>query len=105
LTGPLSSKSKTAREIDDEHRAWALANPAIGGCLFCPKFKPRGTGAEVKELNLRHLEEKHPELVKLRRRRRPRRTGIIAFRQSLTEDESAEIDENRAKRMKLLGID
>jgi hypothetical protein len=30
---------------------------------------------------------------------------VLSFRQSLTEDEEREIDENRARRMRLLGID
>lgn len=102
--GPGGGKKVT--QIDQEFRAWGLAQPTVGGCLFCPDFRPTGTGIEVKEACETHRMAEHPELANKRRRRRPHTNpAILVFRQNLTEEESAEIDASRRRRMRLLGID
>jgi len=93
-------------EIDEDFRNYGLNLPTVGGCMYCPRFKPKGTALQVKEACEQHRLEKHPELVGKKRYRRPHASpGVLSFRQFLTEDEGKEIDAVRAKRMKLLGID
>jgi hypothetical protein len=102
----MPDTSKKVTQIDEEWRSWAMQQPTIGGCLFCPDFKPKGTGVEVKQASADHLATVHPELVgKRRSKRRRSNPAVIAFRQSLTEEESEAVDEERRRRLKLLGID
>lgn len=104
--GETKPTGKKASEIDQEFLDWAVSQPAVGGCLFCPDFKPEGTGTEVRQANEVHLQTVHPELVaKKRRKRRRSNPNVIAFRQSLNEEESAAVDEERRRRMFQLGIE
>jgi len=100
------SNGKKASEIDQEFKVWALSQPTTGGCLFCPDFHPRGTGDEIRAANEAHLQNVHPELVGKKRKRRKRANPtVIAFRQSLTDEESSAVDEERRRRMFQLGIE
>ena len=100
------SNGKKVSEIDGEFRTWAFAQPTRGGCLFCPEFQPQGTCEEIKAANENHLKSVHPELVGKKRKRRARANPtVIAFRQSLTEEESNALDEKRRQRMFQLGIE
>lgn len=93
-------------EIDEDFRNYGLGLPTVGGCMYCPDFKPSGTCAEVKEACEQHRMAEHPELGRKKRYRRPHASpGVLSFRQLLTDEESREIDERRTKRLKLLGID
>jgi hypothetical protein len=101
----MSTIERTAGDIQAAHLAWSRAQPARGGCLFCPDFQPTGTCAEVQEACAEHRASVHPELSKKRRRRRHTFSGLTAFSQKLTQEESEEINENRARRLRLLGIE
>lgn len=104
--GETKPTGKKASEIDQEFQNWALAQQTVGGCLFCPDFKPTGTGTEVRIENENHLHTVHPELVaKKKTKRRRANPAVIAFRQSLTEEESEAVDEERRRRMFQLGIE
>ena len=107
MTAPKTKPSgKKVSEIDGEHRSWALSQPAVGGCLFCPEFRPEGTGDDIRAANEAHLQSVHPELVGKKRKRRLRANpAVIAFRQSLTDEESNAVDEERRRRMFQLGIE
>lgn len=77
--------------------------PMVGRCLFCPDWIAEGSAEEVRRFQEAHRRLEHPNLQRLKRRHRPRRSGVISFRQSLTDEESEEIERQRAMRMKLLG--
>lgn len=96
---------KRVSQIDSEFRAWALSQPTTGGCLFCPDFRPQGTGNEVAAANADHLESVHPELVGKKRRKRRSSPAVISFRQALTEEESSALEEERRRRLFQLGIE
>ena len=103
MTSPQQTE-KTGGQIEAEHLEWSRQQPAKGGCLFCPDFRPEGTCQEVQDACNEHRARVHPELSKKKRKRRPTYSGILVFSQNLTEDERAEVDQNRARRLRLLGI-
>lgn len=98
-------REKTGGEIEAEHREWSQRQPARGGCLFCPEFQPEGTWSEIKTLTEEHRATVHPECRNRKRSRRPTFSGILAFSQNLTDEEREEIDANRAKRLRILGLE
>lgn len=84
-------------------RAWSLTQPAVGRCLFCPEWSVTGTSEEVNGHLAEHRAQEHPETIGYRRRRR-RGSGKLNFRQTLTDEQNDEIEAERRRRMRLLGI-
>jgi hypothetical protein len=75
-----------------------------GRCALCPDLEIEGMAKDVLPLLDAHRAKEHPEII--RKVRRPRQRGnpkIIAWRQSLTEEENEQIDRERKQRMFLLG--
>ena len=97
-------REKSAAEEKEAHLAWSLSQPAVGGCLFCPEFHPEGTYAEIIAACAEHRAELHPELKRKPRKRRGTVSGVMSFGQATTDEQYAEIQETREKRMRLLGI-
>jgi hypothetical protein len=83
---------------------WAMRQPEVGRCLFCPEWVVEGTADEINLLLLEHRNQHHPEVCEGRRRRRPSRGLLLSFRQKLNEEQSEEIQIERSRRMRLLGI-
>ena len=84
--------------------AWYQTQLMTGRCAFCPELEIVGPAQEVREQMRDHLASEHPENLRKRRSHRARRNpAIMSFRQSLTDDEAFEIEEERRRRMKLLG--
>jgi hypothetical protein len=70
--------------------------------MFCPEWEVRGTVEEIEVLAKEHRLVEHPELKPARRRPR---ANLGKWRSTITEEDSAEINEERAKRLRLLGIE
>ena len=72
-------------------------------CMWCTEWSYVGTAAEGRERARKHRERKHPDAKVSRRRRKsiPARMKQV----TMTEQDKAEIDEERRRRMFLIGID
>lgn len=79
---------------------WALAQDETARCMFCPDWLESGTAKEVHEAQRAHRQASHPEL----KQRRRQRGGLRKFRTNLSEEQTAELAEERERRMRLLGI-
>jgi len=89
---------------EQDLRDWGQQQQAVGRCAHCPDWTVLGTAEEVRELFEAHRVEAHSDIPYKKRSRRQRANpSIIAYRQSLTDDESKEIDEIRRRRMYQLG--
>lgn len=84
----------------DQLRASADSQPMKVYCALCPEFMAEGTAEETRAASAEHRSEAHPELTNKRRIVRKRRS----FSQSMTEEREAEIEEERRKRMRALGM-
>jgi hypothetical protein len=73
-----------------------------GYCAFCPDECFEGTAAEVADLAREHRAQAHPELLNWRRK--GRRANLAAWRTTLNEQEAEDIEVERTRRMRLLGI-
>jgi hypothetical protein len=47
-----------------------LAQPATGGCLWCPDFRPTGTLEQTRQACADHRAEHHPDAKSTRRKQR-----------------------------------
>jgi len=79
-----------------------MQQPAVGGCLFCPGWTAQGTVEEIEELSREHRTTVHPDLKSARRRPR---ANLGRWRTHLREEDSLEVEEERRRRMRLLGIE
>jgi hypothetical protein len=77
----------------DIHAAYAarvtaerLAQPAVGGCIWCPDFRPEGTLKETSAASLAHREKHHPDARPKARRRRSRPMQTLVTNKSLDEN-------------------
>jgi hypothetical protein len=95
----------TATEIKKNHLEWAQKQPEIGLCVWCPDYRVEGPAEEVAQLNAVHRHGFHPELNGKRRSRRGKSNPGVAFRQNLTPEDVEEIDADRRRRARLLGVD
>lgn len=92
-----------AWRIAEQERYDALA--VVERCLFCP-WSYTGTVGEGREKAAQHRREVHPEARRTRRRGPKKNVPHLAsFRQpQMSTEEEAEVMEEKAKRMKLLGL-
>lgn len=81
---------------------WTQDMPVIGYCAFCPDLKFEGTASEVAELSREHRATLHPDLPPPTRRRR---ANLRNWRATLNPSEVLEVDKERARRLRLLGIE
>lgn len=81
---------------------WGQDSLMTSYCAFCPGLKFEGTAREVAELCREHRAQEHPDLPPPTRRRRANLSG---WRSRLSESEGSEIQVERTRRMRLLGID
>lgn len=103
MAGWKTKNEKNLTQIAWDHRAWALEQPATGSCVLCPKWRVAGTAREVAEFSKAHRELHHPDLKNSRRRRKTM-GHLLVFRQHMSEAEVDEVEVERQRRMKLLGI-
>lgn len=99
-------QEKNASEIDMDHMDWGMQQTTVGRCAFCPEFFIEGTGAEVRQALADHRARWHPEAQQHTRRRRQKRGdgSLYPIKQALSEQELAELEDERQRRMRLLGI-
>ncbi len=81
---------------------WGLDMPTVGYCAFCPDWKIEGTALEVTEICREHRAELHADLPPPTRRRR---ANLRNWRATLNPEETLEVDRERARRLRLLGIE
>ena len=85
--------------------AWSLRQPTVGRCLFCPELEPwTGTALEVRLQAEDHRATVHPEARRSRRRRPSSPPMRMSFNQQMDKDEETLVEDERRRRMKLLGI-
>jgi len=94
------SKEATRQYLTEQLEAMDNAQQMIVYCVHCPEWKAEGTALEARAAAEAHRTEEHPELRNSRKIVRKRRS----FSQSMTEEREAEIEEERRKRMRALGI-
>lgn len=82
-------------------RDWTMQQRAVGRCLFCPEWEVTGTVEEIEQFSREHRLEVHPDLKPTRRRQR---ANLGRWRSTISAIDSAEIHEERTKRLRLLGI-
>ena len=75
------------------------AQPMLGGCALCPEWQAEGTAKEVREAQARHRQERHPETF-----RRKSKSRKSPYSRHMTAEREAEIEEDRKRRMRELGI-
>jgi len=90
----------TRQYLQDQLEANANAQPMKVYCSLCPKWEVSGTVAETRAASEKHRAEEHPEIVNRRKVVRKRRM----FSQAMTAEREAEIEEERRKRMRALGL-
>jgi len=90
----------TMQYLRDQLEETANAQPMTVYCALCPRWKAAGTAAEARAASETHRQQEHPELLSKRKIVRKRRT----FSQAMTADRAAEIEEERRKRMRALGL-
>lgn len=93
-------KEPTRQFLRDQLEAMDNAQPMTVYCALCPEWRAEGTSAEARAAAEAHRAEEHPEIINKRKIVRKRRS----FSQSMTEERQAEIEEERRKRMRALGI-
>lgn len=81
---------------------WGQDSPITSYCSFCPDLKFEGPANEVAELCREHRAQEHPDLPPPTRRKR---ANLAGWRSRLNEEEGAEVQVARTRRMRLLGID
>lgn len=85
-------------------REWAMRQPTVGRCLFCPSYAVTGSASEVRAQLHEHRELEHPNVPARSRRKRKSGSTLYSFRQKLNEEQTEEIAANRRRRMIELGI-
>ena len=83
------------------YEVWGQESETVVYCAFCPKWKIEGPAREVQELARAHRAEFHPDLPPPTRRRK---ANLGNWRTTITVAEGEELAEERAKRLRLLGI-
>lgn len=81
---------------------WGQELHTVGYCAFCPDWKIEGTAGEVSARCKEHRDELHPDLPPPTRRRR---ANLRNWRATLNPSEVLEVDKERARRLRLLGIE
>lgn len=84
----------------DQLQQTADSQPMTVYCALCPEWRAEGTAEATRAASVAHRAEHHPELTNKRRIVRKRRS----FSQSMTEEREEQIEEERRKRMRALGI-
>lgn len=90
----------TMQYLNDQLEANANAQPLTVYCSLCPEWEFDGTTAEAQAEAAAHREREHPELLNRRKVVRKKRM----FSQAMTQEREAEIEEERRKRMRALGL-
>lgn len=94
------SREPTRQYLSEQLEATANSQPMTVYCNLCPEWKAEGTAEEAREASAAHRSALHPELANKKKVVRKRR----AFSQALTVERKEEIEEERRKRMRALGI-
>ena len=90
----------TRQFLNDQLEKIDNAQPMTVYCALCPEWRAVGTASEARAAAEKHRAEEHPEILNKRKVVRKRRS----FSQAMTEERQAEIEEERRKRMRALGI-
>lgn len=77
----------------------ADAQPLLTACALCG-WSYQGDAAEARQKAAEHRSEAHPEIRPTRRRR-----AAGGFRQRLSDEDTAEIELERRRRARQIGID
>lgn len=102
----LSVGELTARELDEVHREWVDSLQMTVHCSFCPDWSATGTASEVRLVAREHRQTVHPEItIAPRRRRRPPSNPARISNRALSEQERDDVESERQRRMRLLGIE
>lgn len=86
--------------LHEQLRASADRQPMTVYCALCPEWKAEGTAEETRKASVKHRSKKHPELTNKRRIVRKR----SSFSQSMTAEREEQIEAERRKRMRTLGL-
>jgi len=94
------SKEPTRQFLNQQLEKTADQQPMTVYCGLCPGWSAEGTAQEARAASEAHRVDKHPELVGKRTIVRKKRI----FSQAMSADREAEIEEERRKRMRALGL-
>ena len=81
---------------------WGQESTTVGYCAFCPKWKIEGPHSDVVARAREHRLTVHPDLHPPKRRRRP---SLSTWRTTINKEESVEMEQERSRRLRLLGIE